>query len=203
MQDINNNMLALTGAADTEPEYSHTVYGEDFYSLYVGVPRLSGAVDRLPVTVSARALPASLAIGDTVALTGQLRSYNRTVDGVGRLMITAFARTFELAPYAEPLNEVSIDGFICKPVVYRTTPFSREIADLLVAVNRSYNKSDYLPCIAWGRNARFADSLPLGARVLITGRVQSREYRKATAADEYETRTAYEISASSLLVSDV
>lgn len=202
MLENDNNKLTLIGAADSEPVFSHTVFGEDFYSLTLAVPRLSGAVDRLPVTVSGQMLPEYMEPGDMMALTGQLRSYNRTVDGASRLMITAFARTFGHAAECEPLNEVLIDGYVCKPAVYRTTPFSREIADLLIAVNRSYNKSDYLPCIAWGRNARFAAGLATGTRLVITGRVQSREYRKALGGDVFETRTAYEISAASLLVSE-
>ena len=192
------NRVFLRGTVVTEPKLSHELYGEGFYEFTVSVPRLSEQRDLIPVTVAERLLcdyrPAE---GDTVAVEGQFRSYNKVVENHSKLMLTVFVREF-LDPdsaYANP-NCVELLGYICKEPVYRTTPLSREICDLLVAVNRAFNKSDYIPCIAWGRNARYCRSLPVGTKLRIAGRIQSRQYVKKLDGDVSETRTAYEISVS-------
>lgn len=190
------NTATVAGVVQSEMEFSHEVYGEGFYSFFISVPRLSEAHDIIPVTVSERLIaPDSLAIGDNVVINGQFRSYNNYSATGSKLVLTLFAReiTFGEAENQTP-NEIILTGFICKPVVYRHTPFGREIADILLAVNRSYNKSDYIPCIAWGRNARFCQSLEVGSKVKLTGRIQSREYKKRVSDDEFITKTAYEVS---------
>lgn len=192
------NRVFLRGTVVTEPKLSHELYGEGFYEFTVSVPRLSEQRDLIPVTVAERLLcdyrPAE---GDTVAVEGQFRSYNKVVENHSKLMLTVFVREFldPDAAYANP-NCVELLGYICKEPVYRTTPLSREICDLLVAVNRAFNKSDYIPCIAWGRNARYCRSLPVGTKLRIAGRIQSRQYVKKLDGDVSETRTAYEISVS-------
>ena len=192
-----SNVVTLSGVVVTEPELDHVLYGEEFYTFCISIPRLSGAADVLPLTVSDRLMfGRSPKIGDHITMRGQLRSYNKQIDGASRLIITAFAKMFRFEDEVrEFINDICITGFICKPVIYRTTPFMREIADILVAVNRQYGKSDYLPCIAWGRNARFAGDLPVGERVRMEGRIQSRRYQKMIGDTPVE-RTAYEISCS-------
>jgi len=175
-----------------DPTYSHSLYGEAFYSCTLSVPRLSGVEDLLPVTVSERLLFACPTQDGRIAVTGQLRSYNRQAEGANRLILTVFAQSLE--PGGEPCNEISLTGYLCKPPVYRVTPFSREIADLLLAVNRPYNKSDYIPCICWGRNARFARTLSVGECISAAGRVQSRAYQKRFEDGTAIERTAYEVS---------
>ena len=194
------NVVTLSGLVDSLPVFDHCLYGEDFFSFNINIPRLSGATDILPLTVSGRLMDVSPKIGDHITVRGQLRSYNKQIDGYSRLIITVFAKTYELETECrEFINDISITGFICKPVIYRQTPFQREIADMLVAVNRQYGKSDYLPCIAWGRNARFASKLDIGEQIRLEGRVQSRKYQKVfNADDEPIERVAYEISCSML-----
>ena len=196
-QSEENNVITLSGVVVTEPVLDHILYGEEFYTFCISIPRLSGASDILPLTVSDRLMAGRMPVtGDHVTMRGQLRSYNKQIDGQSRLIITAFAKMFRYEDeYREFINDICITGFICKPVIYRTTPFMREIADILVAVNRQYGKSDYLPCIAWGRNARFAGDLPVGERVRMEGRIQSRRYQK-TIGEATVERTAYEISCS-------
>lgn len=195
-----NNVITLSGTVVTEPELDHVLYGEEFYSFSISIPRLSGAADCVPLTVSDRLMTGRMPkVGDHITMRGQLRSYNKQIDGVSRLIITAFAKMFkyEDAEYdREFINDICLTGFICKPVIYRTTPFMREIADILIAVNRQYGKSDYLPCIAWGRNARFAGNMPVGEQIKLEGRIQSRKYQKNVGADEVVERVAYEISCS-------
>ena len=194
------NRVGLFGRVGSQPELSHKIYGEAFYIFKLRIKRLSGVCDELPITFSERAAePESIFEGCGVYVFGQLRSYNKLVNGVSRLILTVFAHEITRSD-AEEKNEIYLRGFICKPPVYRTTPFEREIADLLIAVNRSYNKSDYIPCIAWGRNARFAQSLPVGACVELEGRVQSREYQKALPDGQVVTRVAYEVSAATISV---
>ena len=177
-----NNVVTLSGLVVSEPELDHILYGEEFYTFSISIPRLSGAADVLPLTVSDRLMLGRMPqIGEHVTMRGQLRSYNKQVEGASRLIITAFAKLFKYEDDEndrEFINDISITGFICKPVIYRTTPFMREIADILVAVNRQYGKSDYLPCIAWGRNARFAGNLAVGEQIHMEGRIQSRRYQK-------------------------
>lgn len=198
-----NNKVYVSGEIVTEAEFSHEVYGEGFYEMKLKVERLSGQADILPVTVSERLIAANdLKVGDRLSAVGQFRSYNKLMDGKSRLMLTVFVReTVEGDKYKNP-NNIVLCGYICKPPVYRTTPFHREIADVLVAVNRAYNKSDYIPCIAWGRNARFVKNLTVGERIAVSGRIQSREYQKKISETETKTMTAYEVSVSKLAAYD-
>jgi len=194
-----NNKVFISGEIISDAEFSHEVYGEGFYEMSVLVKRLSGQGDILPVTVSERLIEKKdLKIGVTINALGQFRSYNKLVDGKSKLMLTVFVRELlDAAPVKNP-NSIVLSGYICKVPVYRTTPFNREIADILIAVNRSYNKSDYIPCIAWGRNARFAKNLAVGDRIAISGRIQSREYQKRFSDEDVRVMTAYEVSISKL-----
>ena len=202
MDDRTNNKVFLCGTIVSERTFSHEIYGEGFYEMKVAVKRLSGQEDILPVTVSERLMSEDdCAVGRHISAVGQFRSYNKLVDGKSKLMLTVFVRELVDAPRKNP-NNIVLSGYICKPPVYRTTPFNREIADLLIAVNRSYNKSDYIPCIAWGRNARFAKSLSVGERIAIAGRIQSREYQKKFSEEDIRTMTAYEVSISKLAAAD-
>lgn len=192
---MNNNIATICGVVTEEPRYSHQMYGEGFYESSLTVPRLSDQVDVIPFTVSERLLiDGAISVGNTVTLSGQLRSYNKVTDGRSKLLLTLFVRdVLEYDPSRNP-NSIDIVGYICKAPIYRMTPFKREICDLLLAVNRAYNKSDYLPCIAWGRNARFIKEADVGARVCINGRIQSRNYQKILEDGNTETRVAYEVS---------
>lgn len=194
-----NNKVCITGEIVSDARFSHEVYGEGFYEFFVKVMRLSGQADILPVTISERLIAgAELENGKSICALGQFRSYNKIENGKSKLMLTVFIRELiELGEEKNP-NSILLSGYICKPPVYRTTPFNREIADVLVAVNRAYNKSDYIPCIAWGRNARFVNNLKVGDRVAISGRIQSREYQKRLSDTEVKTMTAYEVSVSKL-----
>ena len=194
-----NNRVYLSGTVVGEAEFSHEVYGEGFYEMKVSVPRLSGQEDVLPVTISERLIAdKNLAPGSALNALGQFRSYNKLIDGKSKLLLTVFVRElFDRAESRNP-NNIVLSGYVCKPPVYRTTPFNREIADLLVAVNRSYNKSDYIPCIAWGRNARYVKNLGVGERIALSGRIQSREYQKKLSETEVKVLTAYEVSVSKL-----
>ena len=192
-----NNRVFLMGEIVSEATFSHEVYGEGFYEFYVKVMRLSGQADILPVTVSERLIEGNhLHVGATLCALGQFRSYNKLEGGRSRLMLTVFVREILSAAPASNPNSIVLSGYICKPPVYRTTPFNREIADLLVAVNRAYNKSDYIPCIAWGSNARFVQNLKVGDRIALSGRIQSREYIKRLSEKQSVTRNAYEVSVS-------
>ena len=197
--NLQNNKVYLKGEIITEARFSHEIYGEGFYEMDVLVKRLSGQADILPVTISERLIEsANLKIGSTLMALGQFRSYNKQVDGKSKLMLTVFVREVLEEEYGKNPNNIVLSGYICKPPVYRTTPFNREIADLLIAVNRAYNKSDYIPCIAWGRNARFVKNLSVGERVALSGRIQSREYQKKLSETEIKTLIAYEVSVSKL-----
>ena len=194
-----NNKVYLQGEIVSDATFSHEVYGEGFYEFFVKVMRLSGQADILPVTLSERLIQDGLlSKGKTICALGQFRSYNKIESGKSRLMLTVFVRELlnEL-PNRNP-NSILLSGYICKPPVYRTTPFNREIADVLIAVNRAYNKSDYIPCIAWGRNARFVKNLGVGDRIAVSGRIQSREYQKKLSETDIKTMTAYEVSVSKL-----
>ena len=198
-----NNRVYLLGEIVSDATFSHEVYGEGFYEFFVKVLRLSGQADILPVTVSERLIACGeLKKGKRIAAVGQFRSYNKLENGRSRLMLTVFLRELvDEDPDKNP-NNILLSGYICKPPVYRTTPFNREIADVLVAVNRAYNKSDYIPCIAWGRNARFVKSLSVGDRIAVAGRIQSREYQKKLSDTDVKTMTAYEVSVSKLAAFD-
>lgn len=201
--ETKNNKVFISGEIVTDAKFSHEVYGEGFYEMNVLVKRLSGQGDILPVTISERLISdKNLTKGVTINAFGQFRSYNKLVEGKSKLMLTVFIR--ELLDFAivKNPNSIVLSGYICKPPIYRTTPFNREIADILVAVNRSYNKSDYIPCIAWGRNARFAAKLEVGDKISLVGRIQSREYQKVLNENAVETRVAYEISVSRLAYAD-
>ena len=198
-----NNKVFIAGEIISDASFSHEIYGEGFYEFFVRVMRLSGQADVLPVTLSERLIQdGMLEKGKSICALGQFRSYNKIENGRSRLMLTVFVR--ELLPELPDKNPNSIllSGYICKPPVYRTTPFNREIADVLVAVNRAYNKSDYIPCIAWGRNARFVKNLSVGDKIAISGRIQSREYQKKLSETEMRTMTAYEVSVSKLAAFD-
>lgn len=198
-----NNKVYLNGEIVTQARFSHEIYGEGFYEMDVLVKRLSGQSDVVPITISERLIEKSnLKIGSYLSAIGQFRSYNKQVDGKSKLMLTVFVREILDVQYSQNPNVIVLTGFICKPPIYRTTPFCREIADLLIAVNRAYNKSDYIPCIAWGRNARFVKNLQVGERVVLSGRIQSREYQKKVSENEVKIMTAYEVSISKLAICD-
>ncbi len=198
-----NNKVYVKGEIITEAKFSHEIYGEGFYEMDILVKRLSGQADVLPITISERLIESgNLKIGSVLSAIGQFRSYNKQVDGKSKLMLTVFVReVVEDVEYKNP-NTIVLSGFICKPPIYRTTPFNREIADVLIAVNRAYNKSDYIPCIAWGRNARFVKNLEVGEKVSLSGRIQSREYQKKISETETKLLTAYEVSISKLAAYD-
>lgn len=191
---LSNNRVFLCGTIESNPQYSHESFGEAFYEILLSVKRLSEQNDLIPITISDKLLTKEMAVGSRLAIKGQFRSYNKIEDGKSKLMLTVFVR--EIIEYNETMNPniIEISGFICKEPTYRTTPFKREICDVLVAVNRAYNKSDYLPCIAWGRNARFVKNLGIGQKINLVGRIQSREYQKKLDDGEVITRTAYEVS---------
>ena len=183
-------------------EFSHEIFGEGFYMVDVEVARLSDSYDIIPLMVSERLLDVEEDYkGAYVCVSGQFRSYNRHEERKNRLILSVFAREIEFVEELEEsskTNQIYLDGYICKPPIYRKTPLGREIADILLAVNRPYGKSDYIPCISWGRNARFASSFEVGTRVRVWGRVQSREYTKKLSETECEKRIAYEVSISKL-----
>jgi len=195
-----NNKIYLEGEVKSELEFSHEMYGEGFYSFYLEVPRLSDSKDMLSITVSERLIAGmEIKIGSQLIVEGQLRSYNKFVDGTNRLILTVFARNVECCvERSKNPNQIFLDGYICKQPVYRTTPFGREIADILLAVNRAYNKSDYIPTIAWGRNSRFCQTLQVGDNIRVWGRLQSREYQKKVSDSEVIRKIAYEVSISKM-----
>lgn len=195
---LENNKVFLQGEVVSEPEYSHEVLNEGFYNLNLSIPRLSGQNDIIPITISERLLSNNkIKINEMIALKGQFRSYNKIENGKSKLILTVFVRELCEVDTSSNPNLIEIYGYICKSPIYRTTPFNREITDVLMAVNRSYNKSDYIPCIAWGRNARFVGELPVGTKLEMVGRIQSREYIKKQEGDDQPiTKMAYEISVS-------
>lgn len=200
---MGNNTLTLTGKIVSEPIFSHEVFGEGFYETQMSVTRLSDQVDILPITISERLLGEyDVKVGDVISVEGQFRSYNKLEGDKSRLMLTVFVReildNLSETEYNNP-NQIEITGYICKQPIYRTTPFKREICDVLLAVNRAYNKSDYIPCILWGRNARYIRNMPIGAKITVNGRVQSRNYQKITDTGECIERTAYEVSVSKVM----
>ena len=212
---LENNHLVLVGKVTSDKTYSHEIYGEKFYIFDLEVPRLSSAVDIIPITVSERLLTdLNLEIGTKLSIEGQFRSYNSYQNERNKLILTVFAKDIvemKDEPKIEDseeekkdvvTNEVTLSGYVCKKPIYRQTPFGREISDLLLAVNRAYNKSDYIPCIAWGRNARFCQNMEVGTEVKIVGRVQSRKYEKKFEDGTSETRIAYEVSISSMEIID-
>lgn len=207
---LENNHLVLVGKVTSDKRFSHEIYGEKFYIFDLEVPRLSGNADIIPITISERLLESDgLEIDKKVIVEGQFRSYNSYQNERNKLVLTVFAKDVKFVENQDEeiqaskdfvSNEVILNGYICKKPIYRQTPFGREIADLLLAVNRAYNKSDYIPCIAWGRNARFCENIEVGTEVKIVGRVQSRTYEKKYEDGTSETKVAYEVSISSLEV---
>lgn len=195
-----NNKIYLEGEVISNLEFSHEMYGEGFYTFYLDVSRLSEIRDRLAVTVSERLIAGmNLKVGTSIVVEGQLRSYNKFQDGANRLILTVFARNIDYCiEKSKNPNIIFLNGYICKTPVYRTTPFGREIADMLLAVNRAYNKSDYIPTIAWGRNSRFCQTLEVGDNIKIWGRLQSREYQKKISETEVIKKIAYEVSISKM-----
>lgn len=191
---LSNNRVFLCGEITNEPKFSHESFSEAFYEIDLKVKRLSEQYDIIPITISDKLITKDMTQGSKLAISGQFRSYNKVEDGKSKLMLTVFVR--EIIDYNETMNPniIEISGFICKEPTYRTTPFKREICDVLIAVNRAYNKSDYIPCIAWGRNARYVRNLEIGKKVNLVGRIQSREYQKKTEIGEILTKIAYEVS---------
>ena len=211
---LENNYLTLVGKVTSEKQFSHEIYGERFYSFDLSIPRLSGNADIIPVTVSERLINDDMMqIGSKLLIKGQFRSYNSYENEKNKLILTVFAKDIEKLEESEEneeetefskkdtvTNEVVLVGFICKKPIYRQTPFGREIADILLAVNRAYNKSDYIPSIAWGRNAKFCQNLEVGTEVKILGRIQSRNYEKKYEDGTIVKKVAYEVSIGSLEV---
>ena len=199
---IENNQVSIMGQIVSQFTFSHQVFGEGFYLVDIMVKRLSDSEDIIPVMVSKRLIDVTQDYeGEYLMVSGQFRSYNRHEEKKNRLVLSVFAREISFVEEEDDSvksNQIYLDGYICKPPVYRKTPLGREIADLLIAVNRPYGKSDYIPCICWGRNARYASAFVVGGHVLIWGRIQSREYMKRVSDTEMEKRVAYEVSVSKL-----
>ena len=199
---IENNKVTIMGKVATEFSFSHEVFGEGFYMVEVEVKRLSNSEDRIPLMISERLIDVTQDYtGEYIMVHGQFRSYNRHEEQKNRLVLSVFVREIsfmEEEPDGTKTNSIWLDGYICKEPIYRKTPLGREIADLLLAVNRPYGKSDYIPCICWGRNARYASGFEVGEHVQLLGRIQSREYVKRISDTETEKRVAYEVSVSKL-----
>jgi single-stranded DNA-binding protein len=199
-----NNMVTVAGKVSTELKYSHEIYGEGFYFFLLDVPRLSDSSDSISVTISERLIgKRKLEVGSAVEIEGQFRSYNSIAESGSKLLLTVFAREIAFIDGDGAMrnpNKIFLNGYICKKPIYRCTPFGREITDLLIAVNRAYNKSDYIPCISWGRNARFCSGLSVGDNIKIWGRIQSRSYQKKFDNGSVAERVAYEVSLSKLEV---
>ncbi len=199
---IENNQVTIMGKVATEFSFSHEVFGEGFYMVEVEVKRLSNSEDRIPLMISERLIDVTQDYtGEYIMVHGQFRSYNRHEEQKNRLVLSVFVREIsfmEEEPDGTKTNSIWLNGYICKEPIYRKTPLGREIADLLLAVNRPYGKSDYIPCICWGRNARYASGFEVGEHVQLLGRIQSREYVKRISDTETEKRVAYEVSVSKL-----
>lgn len=199
---MENNQVVIMGTIVSGFTYSHEIFGEGFYMVDVQVQRLSDSMDLIPLMVSERLMDVTQDFtGMMVMVTGQFRSYNRHEEKKNRLILSVFAREVEVIEElgeSAKSNQIYLDGYVCKEPIYRKTPLGREIADLLIAVNRPYGKSDYIPCICWGRNARFASSFEVGTRCAIWGRIQSREYMKKISEETAEKRIAYEVSVNKL-----
>lgn len=205
MEYNGNNQAKIIGSVEDELKFSHQVYGEKFYIFTLKVPRLSGTFDYIKVLTSERLLcDCSFKQGEFIEIEGQFRSYNSSDETTNKLVLTVFAK--DIRPCDEMAsknpNSLFLDGYICKQPVYRTTPFGREITDMLLAVNRTYSKSDYIPVIAWGRNARFCKNFEVGDHIRVWGRIQSRTYQKHLSDEEIVTKTAYEVSVNRLETAD-
>ena len=195
-----NNQVSMMGEIVSEFQFSHEVFGEGFYMVELAVNRLSNYSDYIPLMISERLIDTEQDYtGQLIRVSGQFRSYNRHEEKKNRLVLSVFVRELEFLDEIdenEKTNQIFLDGYICKDPVYRKTPLGREIADILLPVNRPYGKSDYIPCICWGRNARFASGFTVGSHIQIVGRVQSREYVKRIDEENVEHRVAYEVSVS-------
>lgn len=196
-----NNMVILKGKIVNDPVFSHSCMGENFQEVILEIERLSGECDYIPLTISSR-LNEKITKGKTIGVFGNFRSYNKIENGKSKLVLTVFVREFINPDEIENSNQISVTGYICKTPIYRTTPFGREICDLIIAVNRGYNKSDYLPAIAWGRNAKFVSNSVVGDKVELCGRIQSRNYQKKLEDGTVENRTAYEVSITTLSLAE-
>jgi len=205
-ETTDNNVVTISGRVMTELKYSHEIYGEGFYHFLLEAPRLSDSSDSVSVTISERLIgQRELTAGALVNIEGQFRSYNSFGDSGSKLLLTVFARELSYAEaegQVRNVNKIYLNGFICKKPIYRSTPFGREITDLLIAVNRAYNKSDYIPCISWGRNARYCAGLNVGDNIRVWGRIQSRTYQKKMPDGTVAARVAYEVSLSKLEIAD-
>lgn len=198
-----NNKVYLSGMLESEPVFSHELYGEGFYEFTLRVPRLSEQSDIIPITISERLLgEKNLVKGTKISFYGQFRSFNKLVGEKSKLMLTVFVRDFLDEDEEANPNVTELTGYVCKQPMYRTTPFNREICDLLIAVNRAYDKSDYIPCIAWGRNARFVKEMAVGQKLSLSGRIQSREYTKKLPDGSSEIRVAYELSVNKIFMEE-
>lgn len=201
MKNLENNKVNIAGVICSDFNYSHTLCGEKFYIADLEVERTSGKSDIIPIMVSDRMIKIEDLTGVSVEITGQFRSYNKHIDGKSKLLLTVFALEIEfLENFTYNNNNVELIGYICKEPIYRTTPLGKEIADVFVAVNRYYGKSDYIPCICWGRNARYVGNLDIGTKISIAGRLQSRTFLKKIDEETTEERVAYELSASKVEV---
>ena len=187
------NHIDLIGSLASAPQFSHDNHGRRFFSFFLEVERLSATIDRLPVLASEQLLRATtVQEGDSLHITGQIRSFNSRTPGRHRLIISVLAE--QMSVCSEPHdNLTALTGVICKEPVYRRTPLGREICDVMLAVNRPYRRADYIPCILWGRTAQEAAAFPVGTTLTLTGRLQSRDYLKLLGS-ESEQRTAYEVS---------
>jgi len=194
------NIVYLRGEIDSNMEFSHEIFGEKYFNTKIKINRLSESYDTLPLTISERLLQEiDMDNNNKVNVIGQLRSYNKNIDNKNRLVLTVFVREInESEDENKDPNSIFLDGYICKEPVYRKTPLGREITDLLIAINRPYNKSDYIPSIVWGRNAKFAKTLKVGDRIQMWGRVQSREYDKKLENGQSIKKVAYEVSISKI-----
>lgn len=203
---IENNQVTVMGEVISDFSFSHEIFGEGFYMVDISVKRLSDSYDIIPVMVSERLLDVNADYkGMYICINGQFRSYNRHEEHKNRLVLSVFAREVDFIDEMEEsskTNQIYLDGYICKEPIYRKTPLGREIADVLLAVNRPYGKSDYIPCICWGRNARYASQFKVGERCAVWGRIQSREYMKKLGEDHIERRVAFEVSVSKLEILD-
>ena len=196
-----NNNVTIAGEVVSDFKFSHQIYSEKFYEVNVSVPRTSGTVDTIPVVVSERLIDVSQSlIEKQIHVVGNFRSYNKHQENRTKLILNVFARECEVTDAVSDCNCIEMEGYICKEVRYRKTPLGREISDLLLAVNRPYVKSDYIPCVVWGRNASYISNFAVGTKIKVVGRIQSREYVKQLKNGDSETRVAYEVSVSEVKV---
>lgn len=202
---LKNNKVLIGGEIVENPVLSHEVYGEKFYRFAVKTRRLSEQDDILPVVVSERIVnEEEIIVGRKVQMIGQFRSYNMPKEDKTKLVLVIFVKELDFTDDDKvlSLNDANLEGFICKNPIYRKTPLGREIADILVAVNRTYNRSDYIPCILWGRNAKYCENLKVGTKVNVEGRIQSRTYEKKLEDGEIQKRVAYEVSVSKFAIDE-